>query len=103
MYYNYLLYMQNRYKATSIGFFRAQVVNLQPVTITREMFFKQHNSKGVQSNEIKVKNFISEFLGEVRYKIRNSLEPMMKRCNWTMLLKVEFYHVDIDNILYGTK
>ena len=96
---NSLLYMQKNYKATSIGFFRAKVVNLQPVAITREMHFKQHNNKGVCANEIKVKNAKGEFLGKVEYKIRNILEPMMKHCNWTMLLNVEFDHMNVNNIL----
>ena len=54
---NSLLYMQKRYKATSIGFVRAQFLNLQQPTITREMFFKQHDKEGVWENEVKVKNY----------------------------------------------
>ena len=57
---NSLLYMEKRYKATFIGFFREKVVNLQPVTIT-EINFKQHNNKGVWANEIKVKNANGDF------------------------------------------
>ena len=87
-----------RYEATLIGFFRARVVDLQPVTITRDIHFKQRENE-TWANDIKVKNSNGEYLGQVEYKIRNILEPMMIRNQWTMLLNVEFDHLNIDKIL----
>ena len=69
-----------------------------PVTITREISFKQQDNEGAWANEIKVSNLNSEYLGVVEYKIRNILEPMMKHCSWMFLLKVEFDHMNVDNI-----
>ena len=72
----------------------AQIVNLRPVTITREKNFKQSN-RGEWVDDVKVFNSNGEYLGQVEYEIRNILEPMMKYHQWTMLLKVEFGHMNI--------
>ena len=96
---NPLLYMQKRYQSTSIGFFWARVVNLQPVTIMREIIFKQQDNKEAWVNQIEVNNLSSEYQGVVEYKTRNILKPIMKCHSWTMLLKVEFDHMNVDNVL----
>ena len=63
------------------------------------MSFKQQDNKGAWENKIKVNNFNGEYAGVVEYKIGNIIKPMMKRRSWTMLLKVEFDHMNVDNVL----